>query len=481
MKLANLLECLEYVVIQGTEEIDIAKVVSHSKDAEKNALFVCISGMHFDGCSYIEEAVGRGAVGIVAEKEVEVPEGMTLIRVQDARSALAKIAAAFYRYPAEELQIVGVTGTKGKTTTACMIYEILQKQPEHKPGLIGTMEIRTGRRRIPATHTSPESLAVQGYLREMADAGCDIVVMEVSSQGLKLHRVDGIRFEIGVFTNLGEDHIGPYEHASMEEYKNSKAKLFRQCSLGILNRDDVCWKEMVRDAKCRVETYGFREQSDYRITGERRKNEQGILGVEYCLNEEMIRLTMPGRFNIYNSAAAYAVCRNLGIDGEKIRNALQNVQVCGRVERVIQGTFTVLIDYAHNAMSLQSVLEMVHSYHPKRIVTIFGCGGGRARSRRYEMGRVAGELSDFTIITSDNPRYEEPLEIMLEIRLGIQKTAGRYIEICDRREAVRFAIQHAEEGDVILLAGKGHEAYQEIKGVRYHLDDHEIVRQAMKE
>ena len=468
-------------MIQGTEEIDIAKVVSHSKDAVKGALFVCIVGMRFDGCAYIEEAAEKGAVGIVADKEVAVPEGMTLIRVRDTRSALAKLAAAFYRYPARELQVVGVTGTKGKTTTACMIYEILEKQPEHKPGLIGTMEIRTGRRRLPATHTSPESLAVQEYLREMADAGCDIAVMEVSSQGLKLHRVDGIRFDIAVFTNLGEDHIGPYEHADMEEYKNSKAKLFRQCSLGILNRDDPCWEEMIRGAKCRVETYGFRGESDYRITGEKRRKEQGILGTEYRLNQETIRLTMPGRFNIYNSAAAYAVCQNLGVPGEKLRNALQDVQVRGRVERVLQGTFTVLIDYAHNAMSLQSVLEMVHSYHPKRIVTIFGCGGGRAKSRRYEMGKVAGELSDFTIITSDNPRYEEPLEIMREIRLGIQKTEGRYIEICDRREAVRFAIRNAEEGDVILLAGKGHETYQEIKGVRYHLDDHEIVREAMKE
>ena len=484
MELVKLLERLEYEVIQGTKEIEIAKVVSDSEDAEKDALFICITGMVFDGCDFIKDAVGKGAVAVVVEKEIEAPPGICVIRVKDTRYALARIAAAFYDYPAEKITTVGVTGTKGKTTTACMIYEILKQQTNHKLGLVGTMGVWNGERKIPAKHTSPESLFLKKNLREMVDAGCDIVVMEVSSQGLKLHMTDEIYFDIGIFTNLGKDHIGKYEHVDFEEYKQCKAKLFRQCKLGILNKDDPYWKDMIRDASCKIETFGFQNCADYKILKQRMKKEMNGLGAEYEINGERFCISMPGKFNIYNSTAAYAACKNLGIQKEKIQKVLAHVQVCGRVERISmekEHDFTVMIDYAHNAMSLQSVLEMIHSYNPKRIVTIFGCGGGRAKDRRYEMGRVSGQMSDLTIITSDNPRYEEPLKIMQDIRTGIEKTEGKYVEIRDRREAVRYALFHARKGDVILLAGKGHEDYQEIKGIRYHMDDHEIVRETMKE
>lgn len=484
MKLAKLLERLEYEVIQGTKEIEIAKVVNDSKEASLNSLFVCITGMLLDGSDYIEDAVRRGTVAVIVEKEVELPKhNITVIHVEDTRIALAKIAAVFYGYPAEQLCLIGVTGTKGKTTTTWMIREILE-QSGHKTGLIGTIEVRTGRRNIPAEHTSPESLLIQEYLREMANAGCDTVVMEVSSQAMKLHRVEGLTFDIGVFTNIGTDHIGKYEHADFEEYKSCKEAFFRQCRLSILNRDDLYWQDMIKETNGKIETYGFHEKADYRISEEELRKGKNVLGMEYLLNGIKIRIAMPGRFNIYNSAAAYAVCRKLKVPVQNIKNTLSSVQVKGRVERIdldILPRITVMIDYAHNAMSLQSVLEMIHSYNPSRIVTIFGCGGNRSKERRLEMGRVSGRLSDVTIITSDNPRDESPLDIMKDIRTGIEKTAGRYIEICDREEAVRYALKHAEEGEILLLAGKGHEDYQEIKGKKYHMDDREILRRAAEE
>lgn len=483
MELAKLLERLEYEVIQGTKEIEIAKVVNDSREASPGSLFVCITGMLLDGCDYIEDAVSRGTVAVIVEKEVELPGQITVIRVKDTRLALARISAAFYGNPAEEIYLVGVTGTKGKTTITWMIREILERSG-YKTGLIGTIEVRTGRRNIPAEHTSPESLRIQEYLREMVDTGCKVAVMEVSSQAMKLHRVEGILFDIGVFTNIGADHIGKYEHVNFGEYKSCKAAFFRQCRLAILNRDDLCWQDMVKGTDCKVETYGFHKKSDYRISGEELRKEKNVLGMRYMLNGMEIQIAMPGRFNIYNSAAAFAVCRNLKVPVQKIKSVLSSVQVKGRVERIdvdISPRITVMIDYAHNAMSLQSVLEMIHSYNPRRIVTIFGCGGGRSKERRFEMGNVSGKLSDMTIITSDNPRDEPPLDIMEDIRTGIEKTVGAYIEICDRKEAVRYALEHAEEGDVILLAGKGHEDYQEIKGIKYHMDDREIVRDAAEE
>lgn len=481
MKLAELLERLEYEIVQGTKETEITKVVDHSRNAVQGALFVCISGSMADGCSYVEEAVEKGAAAVVAERQLKVPDDVTLVCVSDARAALAKTAAAFYGYPAERMKLIGVTGTKGKTTTTYMIRHILECAG-YKTGLIGTIEILTGKRRIPAKHTSPESLELQCFLREMADAGCAVVVMEVSSQGLKLHRVDGILFELGVFTNLGRDHISKYEHADFAEYKACKAKLFRQCRAAVANIDDRCFTDIFARALCEVNTVGCRADADYRITDEKLVRNGKSLGISYHISGMAcgdICLSMPGRFNLYNSAEALAAARYFGVPMETVKSALAQVQVRGRVENAdVPGEFTLIIDYAHNAMSLQSILEMVHSYHPQRVVCIFGCGGNRAKDRRYEMGEVSGRLADLTIITSDNPRYEDPLAIIRDIRAGIRRTSGKYVEICDRREAVRYAVANAQRGDVIVLAGKGHEDYQEIMGVRCHMDDREIVRDA---
>lgn len=483
MQLARLLERLEYEIIQGTKEIEIAGITDYSKHVTKNSVFVCVTGMQFDGCEYIQEAVEKGATVIVAEKKVQIPQGITGICVPDTRVALGKMAASFYRDPARELTVIGVTGTKGKTTVSYMIYECIKKAG-YRTGLIGTIEIQTGKRRIPATCTSPKSVVIQSLMREMVDSGCKYVVVEVSSQALKLHRVEEIVFDYAVFTNLGIDHIGYGEHVDYEEYKRCKAKLFQQCKVAILNRDDSNWKEMVKNAGCKVETYGREKKVDYAITNVEKIQTNQWYGVKFHVNETQIQLTMPGMFNVYNAAAAYAVCKNIEIADRTIQQVFRGMQVRGRVERVNTfpyESFLVLVDYAHNAMSLQSVLEMIHSYNPRRIITVFGCGGGRAKSRRYEMGKVSGQLSDQTIVTSDNPRYEEPLQIIADIREGVEQAEGSYVEIPDRKEAIRYAMIHAKKGDVILIAGKGHEEYQEIKGIKYKMNDRVIIQDVIKE
>lgn len=484
MKLANLLRPITYSIRQGNDDLEIGKITHHSREAEKDTLFVCIKGAVTDGAFYVREAVEKGAVAILSDREVEVPKEITLILVENVRETLAKIVAVFYGEPSKEIVTIGITGTKGKTTTAYMIYHIL-KNAGYKVGLIGTIEVRIGEKSIPAKNTSPESTDIQRFLREMVSAGCEVAVMEVSSQGLKLHRTDEIQFDIGVFTNLGKDHIGKFEHKDFAEYKNCKAKLFTQSRFGIANMDSPYWQEMFRYTDCEVETVGFSKDADYCATEEEVIKKDGKLGIQYQLAGKLcgkISLSMAGRFNIYNSLCAIAVCKRLGVSFDRMKKSLEDIQVRGRVEQICTNKGTViLIDYAHNAMSLQSILEMVHSYHPRHIICIFGCGGNRAKGRRYEMGKVSGALADFTIITSDNPRYENPLQIMREIREGVEAGNGSYLEICDRMEAVRYGIKRAGRDDIIVLAGKGHEEYQEIEGIKYHMTDREMVCEIIDE
>lgn len=319
----------------------------------------------------------------------------------------------------------------------------------------------------------------------MIDAGCDSVVMEVSSQGLMLHRTAGIPFEIGIFTNLGEDHIGPNEHKDFEDYKRCKGILFTQCRLGIANVDDRWFEDVFRHATCRTETFGFSEKADLRATNVEHISRPGYLGVRYHVGGLMdfdVEIDIPGRFSVYNSLTAIAVCRHFDVPEEEIKKALKVAKVKGRIEMVkVSDDFTFMIDYAHNAMSLESLLDTLRDYEPGRLVTVFGCGGNRSRTRRFEMGEVSGRLADFTVITSDNPRFEEPQAIIDDIITGIEKTDGAYIAICDRKEAIRYAIEHGRAGDVIILAGKGHETYQEIKGVKYDMDDRVLIAEILEE
>ena len=484
MKLTRLLERLEYEVRQGSDGIEVTELINDSRKVTEGSVFVCISGAVSDGHDYIEDVAEKGAAAVIVERPVEAPEGMTVIHVDDTRYALALMSAAYFGYPAEKLKVIGITGTKGKTTTSYMVKSILEGVG-HKVGLIGTIEAIIGDKSIPANNTTPESYTIHQYFAQMLEAGCDCVVMEVSSQGLMLHRTAGIQFEIGIFTNLGEDHIGPNEHKDFEDYKRCKGILFTQCRLGIANVDDQWFEDVFRNATCKVETYGFSEKADLRATNVQHIATPGYLGVKYHVNGLMdfdVEIDIPGNFSVYNSLTAIAVCRHFGVPVENIKAALKEAKVKGRVEMVkVSDEFTMLIDYAHNAMSLESLLNTLRDYNPGRIVTIFGCGGNRSKTRRYEMGEVSGRLADFTVITSDNPRFEEPQDIIDDIIVGMKKTDGKYIDICDRKEAIRYAIEHGQPGDIIVLAGKGHETYQEIKGVKYDMDDRVLIREVLEE
>lgn len=478
-ELRRLLEKIEYECIQGEEDKVISEITNDSRNVSKDSLFFCISGTVTDGHQYANEVAEKGAAVIVAEKRVEAPEEVTVILVKNTRYAMALIAAAFYDYPAERLKVIGITGTKGKTTTTYMIKSILEKAG-YRTGLIGTIETLIGEKAIPASNTTPESLTIQKYFYEMVKAGCQAVVMEVSSQGLMMDRTAGIPFEIGIFTNIEPDHIGPNEHASFEEYMECKGRLFRQCKLGIANMDDVHFEQVMKGHTCQLETFGFSENADYRASNTELLTGRGYLGVRYLVSGRMqmkVEIDIPGKFSVYNSLCAIAVCNYFKVSEEVIRNALKTATVKGRIEMIpVSDEFTLMIDYAHNAMSLKSLLVTLKEYKPKRLVCLFGCGGNRSKLRRYEMGEVSGRLADLTILTSDNPRNEDPQAILEDIKTGIAKTDGNYVEIIDRKEAIAYAIHHGQPGDIIVLAGKGHEDYQEIKGIKYPMDERNLIR-----
>ena len=480
----ELLKDLKYEVVSGSIDVNVSELVYNTRKVKKECMFVCIKGATFDSHDVAGEAAKNGAVVIVAERPVDVPAGTTVVLVEDTRYALALISAAYFQYPAKKLKVIGITGTKGKTTTTFMIRSIL----EHAgipTGLIGTIEVIIGDRHIPAHNTTPESYEVQEYFAQMVEAGCKVVVMEVSSQGLKLHRTAGIQFDIGIFTNLAPDHIGENEHASFEEYMECKSRLFRQCDLGLVNVDDAHCDDILQGHTCKVETYGFSEKADLRASELKLVNRTGFLGVDYHVSGLMdfdVEIDMPGRFSVYNSLVAIAVCRHFDIPKEDMLAALEVVQTKGRIEKVkVSDDFTLMIDYAHNAMSLESLLTTLKEYNPKRLVCLFGCGGNRSKLRRYEMGEVSGNLADLTVITSDNPRFEESQAIIDDIKIGIGKTSGKYVEIIDRKEAIRYVIEHGQPGDVIVLAGKGHEDYQEICGVKHPMDERVLIAEVLEE
>ena len=482
----TLLERLTYTCVKGDPDREVGALVYDSRKIERDCMFVCIAGANVDGHSFAAEAAEKGAAVIVVEKEVEIPDesGATMIRVADTRYARAFLSAAYFGYPAEQMKIIGITGTKGKTTTTYLVKSILE-HAGRTVGLIGTIEAVIGERHIPAANTTPESYVLQQYFREMADAGCDTVVMEVSSQGLMMHRTQGFVFDIGIFTNIEPDHIGPNEHKDFEDYMACKGLLFRQCRVGIVNCDDVHWQKVTEGHTCRLETYGFSEKADLQAYNMRLVTKPGSLGVDFevrGLIDLSVETNTPGRFSVYNALTAMAICAHFGVSGDDIKEALLHAHVRGRIEIVkVSDAFTLMIDYAHNAMALESLLTTLKEYQPHRLVCLFGCGGNRSRLRRYEMGEVSGRLADLTVITSDNPRDEEPQDIIDDIKTGIGRTAGEYVEICDRKEAISYVIDHGQPGDIIVLAGKGHEDYQEIRGKKYPMDERVLIADILRE
>ncbi len=488
MRCEELLKGLSYECVRGSIEKEIAEVVYDSRKISEGCLFICICGYNVDGHSFAKEAAQKGAAVLVVSKDVELPaeSDITVIRVEDTRYAMAFISAAYFGHPADRLKVIGITGTKGKTTTTYLVKSILERAG-YKVGLVGTIETIIGDTHIPASNTTPESFLLQKYFKQMEKAGCEIVVMEVASQGLKLHRTQGFTFEIGIFTNLEPDHIGPNEHADFEEYQACKGLLFRQCRLGIVNQDDAHMQAVLEGHTCRVETYGFDPGADLYAADLKLIHTPGELGIDFTVKAKdgesfEVEVPAPGRFSVYNALTAIAVCRHFKVEIPQIQKALLGAHVKGRIEMVpVSDQFTLLIDYAHNAMSLKSLLTTLREYEPKRLVCLFGCGGNRSKIRRFEMGEVSGNYADLTIITSDNPRFEKPQDIIEDIKTGMQKTNGRYIEICDRKEAIAYAIDHGQPGDIIVLAGKGHEDYQEIEGVKYPMDERVLIADILKE
>ena len=484
--LKELLSELTFTCERGNLEKEITAVVYDSRKIVEGCLFVCIKGANFDGHQAAAEAAEKKAAAIIVSQEVELPKQSetTLIRVEDTRYALAFVSAAWFDHPAKKLTTIGITGTKGKTTTTYLVKSILENAGR-KVGLVGTIEIIIGDTHIHAVNTTPESYLLQEYFAKMVESGCDTVVMEVSSQALMLHRTQGFVFDFGIFTNLEPDHIGPNEHASFEEYLHCKGLLFKQCKVGIVNGDDEHWQAVTEGHTCALESFGMGEHCMLRAENRQLVHKPGELGVTFHVTGLMnfdVEVPMPGKFSVYNALAAIAICRHFKVDEENIKKALLQAKVKGRIEMIkVSDKFTLLIDYAHNAMALESLLTTLREYEPHRLVSLFGCGGNRSRQRRFEMGEVSGRLADLTIITSDNPRFEEPQDIINDIRTGMAKTDGKYVEICDRKEAITYAIEHGEPGDIIVLAGKGHEDYQEIKGVKHPMDERDLIRDILAE
>lgn len=484
MKLKDLLTKVAYEVVAGVEDVEITHLQNDSRKIQQGDVFVCIKGAGFDGHKFVDEVYKKGAVAVVVMEDVEIPEGLTVVKVENTRYALACMSADYFGNPAEKITTIGITGTKGKTTTSYMVRSVLESIGI-KTGLIGTIETIIGEKVTPANNTTPESFIVQKTFKEMVEAGCKCVVMEVSSQGLMQDRVSGFTFDYGIFTNIEPDHIGPNEHKDFDDYLNCKKKLLRQCKYGIVNMDADFIDRVLEGHTCSLETYGVDGEYDFTASNVKLFTKPGSLCVSYDLSGKLnfpIEIHVPGTFSVYNSLCAIAICSHFTEDTEKMQKALADVRVKGRVEIVqVSKRFTLMIDYAHNAMSLESLLLSLKQYEPKRLVTLFGCGGNRSKDRRYEMGEVSSKLSDLTIVTSDNPRFEEPMDIIDDILQGIHRADGKYITIPDRKDAIRYAILNAEDGDVIILAGKGHEDYQEIKGVKHFMDERVLISEIISE
>ena len=480
MKLETLLKKLDYTLTAGDLNTETTSLEYDSRKVGKGSLFVCLTGFRTDGHEYIPAALEAGAVALVVEREVSVPDGVTVIRVRDSRYALALLSAAWFDHPAEKMTVIGLTGTKGKTTTAHMVKSILEAAG-HKVGMIGTVGAVIGTQLLKTKNTTPESYELHSLFARMVEEGCSHVVMEASSQGFKLHRTAGIQFDVGVFLNLSPDHIGDGEHASFEEYRDCKAMLFSQCKKGLVSVDDEHWQAITAKAACPVTTMSVSKSADYTVGAVKELRQVGFLGSEFAVSGALkgtFLLNMPGKFNVSNALAALAAAHMAGVDAQAIAAGLKCVYVKGRTQVLdTPGHYTLLIDYAHNAVSMENLLTMLRSYNPGRLICLFGGGGNRARARRWDMGEISGKYADLTVLTMDNPRDEEVEAINEDIKTGLAKHDGKYISIPDRADAIRWVMDNAREGDIIALIGKGHEEYQEIKGVKHFFSEEQVVRE----
>lgn len=481
MKLSELLQNAVYT--GSVADCDITDIVYDSRKALADTVFCALCGAAADGHNYVKNAYDKGCRVFAVEHEVELPDDAQQLIFADTRAALARLSCNFFGDPAKELAVVGITGTKGKTTVTNMLRSVFDGCGV-KSGVIGTIGAFWGDRFEPTVNTTPESYETQRLLRTMADDGCKAVFIEVSSLGLKQHRSDCIDFDTAVFTNLSPDHIGGTEHESFEEYAYWKKQLFKQCKKAVLNADDAFCAEFRNEIQCPVVTFSAEGAADF-AASDLRFIREGKLGMEFTLTHngenDLCRVGMPGVFSVYNALTAAAVADGLGIDKQTVFTALKDARVKGRMEPVeIPADFDVLIDYAHNGLSFKSVIETVKAYNPSGLIALYGCVGGRAQVRRKEMASISGALCDLTIVSTDDPQFEDPAEIAKEVASYIEEIGGRYEIVIDRAEAIRYALQHAQNGNIILLLGKGHEEFMKVKGESIPFSERKVVEDYYK-
>lgn len=486
MKLSKILEKINFTLLCGDTDFEIKDICYDSRKAADGFLFVAMSGTNVDGHTFIDSAYKNGARAFVVEKDFNFLDfnDSVFIKVSNAREALALMSKNFFGKPDEKMKMIGITGTKGKSSITCILKTVLDSAG-FITGTIGTTGVSYADITETTVNTTPESYETYKILDKMYKKGCQYVIMEVSSQGLMMHRVDGIMYDIGVFTNLSPDHIGKGEHDSFEHYLSCKAMLWDRCKIGIANCDDKHFYEITKNAKCPIKTFAVHSPADFTASNVSLWRQGKQLGVSFTYNhqneEYEFNANVPGEFTVYNALSVISVAKELNVSYEIIKKALENIEVKGRME-IVGDTkdYSIIIDYAHNAVSLETILKTIRKYNPDRIVCLYGCGGNRPKMRRFEMGEISGKYADFTIITSDNTRFENPQEIINDILVGINKTNGEYISIVDRKEAIHYAIDNAKSGDIILIAGKGHEMYQEINGVKHDFNEKQIILDYLK-
>ncbi len=478
MKLSELIKDLHYTEIIGSTDREIKDITADSNAVVQDGLFVCISGGNYDGHDFIKQVEDYGGVAAIVEKRLDTR--LTQIVVNSARQAMSEIAAAFYGHADKKMKMIGVLGTNGKTTTTHLIASILMNSGV-KCGLIGTLGVFYGNKFIEPTLTTPDPIELHKTLADMYESGVEAVVMEVSAHAAYLKKVYGLEFETGVFTNLTQDHLDFF--GDMESYKKAKISFFRDnaCKYVVSNSDDETGREIAETVNGKVLTYGIDSPADvFAIDLNEKPSETTfVLNLFDCIYD--VRLNLIGRYNVYNALAAATVCALYGIPPEKVAEGIENLKgVSGRLECVYEGDFSVYIDYAHTPDGLKQSLTALKSHTKNRLICLFGCGGNRDRDKRPIMGAISGEIADFTVLTSDNPRYEEPMEILWQVEKGIAEKTDRYVIIQERAEGIRYALGLAQKGDIILLAGKGSEKYQEVFGIKRPFNDKDYVEEYLR-
>jgi len=481
--LKDILENISYSLLKGNIETPINDIKYDSRKVTTGDVYVALVGYNNDGHDYIKDAIKNGANTIVISKMVDIKEDVNVLKVDDSRIALAYMSKAYFNNPNEEITMIGVTGTTGKTTTTHMIKDMLNNIGV-KCGLIGSIGIKYNDVVIHTENTTPESYEIFKNLRVMADVGITHVTMECSSQAFKLNRLAGIIFDVGVLTNVTIDHIGPGEHENWEEYVTCKNKLFLNSKKIVVNNDSLHLDKVLKGVSVPAITYGIKNSADIKVDKVNLINDSNFFGSEFTTTgviNDTFKISIPGVFNVYNSLCALAVVKALNLDTSKAKEALLNVKVRGRMETaLVTPKFKVLIDYAHTEDGMKELVKTLRAYNPKRLISVFGGGGNRPKERRYNLGEIIGGSSDLCIITEDNPRFEDISSINTDIKVGLDKVNAKYIEIEDRKDAILYAIENAEEGDLILLVGKGHEEYQDVKGVKHHFSEVEVIEDIKK-